>query len=498
MRYNQLRNTENLKDALLEDLLDKCTELQFRNEDLTRQLPPPGVNYKQVATTLTDMINRQTLLVALIDGNSLIFQSYLLKQGSKGGQQAASIFRQKLMEWASTAWPRVAMDGAVVRVFANVKVLAEKCRKANLVPSTDVFEAFVQGFNNGEGGLFDFVDVGGAPDGVVTKMTAELQYHSLNYQSGHVLFGCGNDKAFVQTLEGYVDNVEMLGRLSLLELEPFENEDMANMPFERKKLQGIFRDSHKPLPNAPEVHAEITRKDSRNMFNPQSGVFTPQQSPFSPRPVIPAVAPSPAPSLRNDLTRTNSHASSSAFSEVPSSVATNGGNVGGGGWANIARGSAHLPFKDLTSKPAPPETVKITGPVVRQNKLGQRIDAEMEYNHEKVYELKKMKYCNQHYIGRGCCQHSAGNGACPHRHEPKLNKDDLKWLRVVARETVCKKGTACTEIDCIYGHHCPYPKVQEGSNKGIACINGDNCRFGSEMHGMDTVVDRILRAEDVE
>lgn len=77
--------------------------------------------------------------VVLIDGNSLIFQSYLLRQGSKGGQQAAEIFKQKLLEWAKAAWPHVDMDGAVVRVFANVKVLAEKCRKANIVPSTDVF-----------------------------------------------------------------------------------------------------------------------------------------------------------------------------------------------------------------------------------------------------------------------------------------------------------------------------------------------------------------------
>lgn len=63
MRYNQLRNTESLKDVLFEDLLNKCAELQLRNEDLVRQLPPPDVDYKEIATTLTDMINRQTLLV---------------------------------------------------------------------------------------------------------------------------------------------------------------------------------------------------------------------------------------------------------------------------------------------------------------------------------------------------------------------------------------------------------------------------------------------------
>lgn len=63
MRYNQLRSAESLKDVLFEDLLDKCAELQLRNDELARQLPPPGVDYRELATTLTNMINRQTLLV---------------------------------------------------------------------------------------------------------------------------------------------------------------------------------------------------------------------------------------------------------------------------------------------------------------------------------------------------------------------------------------------------------------------------------------------------
>lgn len=61
MRYNQLRNAESLKDALLEDVLEKCSELQARNDCLSHQLN--GIDYKGVVEQLTGMMNRQTLMV---------------------------------------------------------------------------------------------------------------------------------------------------------------------------------------------------------------------------------------------------------------------------------------------------------------------------------------------------------------------------------------------------------------------------------------------------
>ena len=326
--------------------------------------------------------------------------------------------------------------------------------------------------------------------------------HVLNVHCQHVLFGCSHDNGFARLLEKYALDDFVRPRVTLLEGVPFEKE-LACLNYNKHKLDGVFRDS-KLIVNPPDLLTDFPRgrQDSKNTsFNPASGVFTPASR--TPAPQTPVFSPrsgpgfaSPAPSARGEpMTRTNSIASSSAVSEALS-IPKEKENVGSGGWANIARASASLQFKDLT-RAALPEA-KITGPVIRQNKAGQRIDVNMDYNHDKVYELKKQKFCNQHYIGRGCCHHEAGNGACPHKHELKLSKDDLKWLRVVARETVCKKGTGCLDFDCIYGHHCPYPKMMEGSMRGIGCINGDNCRFGREMHGMDTVVHKLVRPQDLD
>lgn len=342
---------------------------------------------------------------------------------------------------------------------------------------------------------FDFVDVGSGKDRADVKVGALLKLHIHGYQCRHILFGCSHDNGFARVLENYSMDQVALRDVTLLEGVPFEKE-LAGLPHNKTKFPGIFRDSKININGVDLLTDARSRHDSRSSFNPASGVFTP--STRTPAPTPPAISSRLAPRtgspalptpIRDVLTRSSSITSSSAVSDAPAV------SSGGGGWASIAARAAHRSFQDLT-KPAPEP--KIVGPVIRQNKNEQRLDAHMDYDHDRVYELKKLKLCNQHYIGRGCCHHEAGNGACPHKHDYPLSVKDTKWLRVVARETVCKKGTACVDFECIYGHHCPYPKANEGSMRGIGCINGDACRFAREMHGMDMAVAKIIQLKDVE
>ena len=125
-----------------------------------------------------------------------------------------------------------------------------------------------------------------------------------------------------------------------------------------------------------------------------------------------------------------------------------------------------------------------------RNLKGQRIDDTLDYDRDEVQRLKKLKMCNQHYIGLGCCHYNAGKSdKCPHRHDIRLTTKERYSLRVVARETPCKKGFECDDVKCIYGHRCPFPLATEGSARGSGmCLNGDNCRFSRDMHGVDTKV----------
>ncbi|EME86132.1 uncharacterized protein MYCFIDRAFT_82071 [Pseudocercospora fijiensis CIRAD86] len=457
-RFTFLKNTDNIKNNLLEDVLTRYSHLTQVFEEYKRE--------------------------------------NLLRLGEEGGKKAARQLKSAAAKYLAS------LDGMpkdlriAARLYTNVSGLAQTCVRARLVSSVTIVEDFLRGFTYGDD-LFDVIDVGYGKDRADGKVIANFKHEVHNYQCRHILFGCSHDNGFARHLERYTHDDATVAKVTLLEGVPFEKE-LRTLPYQQQKFPGLFRDSKIVVNSVDLVTADFSRlrhdsKHNLNVFNPNSAVFTPPSQ--TPAPTTPAFSPKTLASdalgpLRNDLTRTNSM-SSVALSEAAPSVST----PNGGGWANIAKGSAHLPYKDLTKKVAEPLP---TGPAVLLNKDDQRIDVEMEYDHEKVFSLKKIKLCNQHYIGRGCCHYQAGNRNCPHRHDLNLSAEDRKWLRVVARETVCKKGTACLELDCIYGHHCPYPKQTEGPQKGIACINGVNCRFAKEMHGMDMTVAKTLREQDLE
>jgi len=160
-------------------------------------------------------------------------------------------------------------------------------------------------------------------------------------------------------------------------------------------------------------------------------------------------------------------------------------------WATVAKKSSSLPFTDLPKQQAAIQPPK----AVSRNRAGYRIDEELEYNRDEVQRLKRIKLCNQHYLGQGCCHYNAGKAdKCPHKHDMKLTSQERYWLRVVARETPCKRGFECDDVKCIYGHRCPFPVATEGSSRGSgSCLNGENCRFPREMHGVDTKVIKYIK-----
>ena len=52
----------------------------------------------------------------------------------------------------------------------------------------------------------------------------------------------------------------------------------------------------------------------------------------------------------------------------------------------------------------------------------------------------------------------------------------------------------CDDKKCIYGHRCPFPVATEGSLRGSGrCLNGEHCRFGHEMHGVDSKIVKTVR-----
>ena len=306
-----------------------------------------------------------------------------------------------------------------------------------------------------------------------------FKLHLYDYHCRQILFGCSHDNGYARLLEQYVDDREAMTRVTLLEGTPFEKE-LAILPFATKKFPDIFRETKINLPGQWDLLTGRPRVDSHGL-NAASGVFTPRTG-------TPGTIGSPLGSMRNLdgqlLTSRNHHLRSDSTISLAGSV-DNGPTT----YARMAIKNAHQPFIDLPR--APP----VTKETVKRNRHGQRIDDELEYDRDEVQRIKKMKSCNQHYIGNGCCHYNAGKAdKCPHNHHMKFSATELKWLRVVARETPCKKGQECDDPKCIYGHHCPFPPATEGSMRGIGCVNGDTCRFPGSMHNVDNQPLRMIRA----
>jgi hypothetical protein len=267
-----------------------------------------------------------------------------------------------------------------------------------------------------------------------------------------------------------MDSEQARLRMTLLEGIPFGPGQKA-LPVERFKIPGIFRDAKLVLSPVLARSDSRVRVGSNTSLNAASTVFTPRTN-------TPANLSSPLGSVgsldQNSLARVDSQDASSDA----------------GMWSTVASRNAHRPMKDMTTR-------EHTGPApsIKRNKYGQRIDAPMNYDREEVQRVKKLKACNQHYIGLGCCHFNAGKAdKCPHSHSYDFSPADLKTLRVVARETPCKRGSECDDPKCIYGHQCPFVLAVEGTMRGSGyCVNGENCRFPASMHGVDQTPMKVTK-----
>jgi hypothetical protein len=103
----------------------------------------------------------------------MIFHQNLLNKGLEGGQIAANAINNAVLDWARINVPETPDEvKAVVRVYANVRSIADACAKAGIINYPSQLEDFVRGFTSTDP-LFDFVDVGTAKDAADEKVVGE-------------------------------------------------------------------------------------------------------------------------------------------------------------------------------------------------------------------------------------------------------------------------------------------------------------------------------------
>lgn len=310
------------------------------------------------------------------------------------------------------------------------------------------------------------------------------------------MLGCSHTDSYTELLEELASNPRVLGRVTLLEGSPFSDR-MTALPYLKVKLPGVFHHTKVQLMSPPGLCNEYPANpvmESRSLSG-ASQAFTPRTT----TPYSPVFSPHSTMAQLSMHTRMNGEphirSDSIGSSLMSTSDASINASSNGGAWAKMAKGAAALPLTDMTVRQQ--SQMEVSHPVsviIRRNRKGQRIDDPLPYDREEVQAMKKQKYCNQHYIGVGCCHHNANKTEkCPHRHDKTLNKAQLATLRVVARETPCKRGTDCDDPKCIYGHRCPFPAATEGTMRGIGCLNGENCRFPRDMHAVECIPIKYTR-----
>ena len=301
----------------------------------------------------------------------------------------------------------------------------------------------------------------------------KLNFNNLHCR--HIIFGCSHDNGYARLLE----DVSGYSKVTLLEGVPFEREIALLKPkFGHAKFDNVFRTSkinlyqhqyHQPqqihLPSAPQAltMASVMSTPTQSYGSMPNGLSNGAGTGYQP--------PYQQPIARPPSTPSNS--------SVPTSTS----------WATKAVSGPPGHTVQLASPPQTP-----TPATIPRNKYGQRLDTLGKYDPTEFKRVQKIKMCNVHFLRQDCPY----GDECTHDHFYKPNKNELETLRQVARSTPCKWGTGCDDVKCIYGHR--YEKefirlIMSDSDRRARCPHsvegqricrfGDNCRFDTEMHGVD-------------
>ncbi|KAI9827352.1 MAG: hypothetical protein M1819_006995 [Sarea resinae] len=404
-QFELLKGTENHKNDLIEELLYRLDTLSeeyqtvqlenAREKRYNRDSQLRELRLEEELRKLRALMDRNPFVLVLIDGDGLIFDDDHLRNAEQGGKDAAGLLNNAVRDYLETNLPRLSSDvKIIVRIYANIKGLAETCFKAGLVERPSKVEEFAKGFT-GSKQLFDFVDVGSGKDRADDKLAEVFKLNLNDCHCRQIILGCSTDNGYARLLEEFATDRDLVEKITLLEGPPFERElvTLRNI-YKSTKFNGLFRTS-------------------------KINVYQPQQSQLASPPGI----------LRSV---------SNIMPSLPPPPST---------WASAAmQAPAYVA--------SPPATPQPTTQGVPRNKYGERVDPEPKYDRNDVKRIKSLKLCNVHHL-RGDCPYG---DECSHDHTYKLTKSELETLKYIARLAPCRYGKECDDPECIYGHRCPLGK----------------------------------------
>ena len=368
----------------------------------------------------------------------------LLQLGKEGGLEAANRLHKEVSSYLQQFSEAKGWE-IMVHLYVDVEGLLARCVSNDIPLSESCVKGFMLGFAHAQP-LFTIMDVGRGQDRSLSKVEGMCDFQQTilfdkkylskaamfhlfanNAQCKHLIFGCCHDAAYVPTLEKYTCNPIMASSITLLksyEVLTF----FQGLPFEFVEFPTVFRSTpYKATDRLAEGIDDVQDLQQQIDFN-----RIPQQT-----------------------EQHNAKKEAGVNEAIAKWQATAGTS-----WPVLA--PARPPAKassDWTNEKK-----------VLLNINDERVDQELgEIDHETsesmLDRIEERRFCLFYHLQDSCVTHLAGK-PCNYRHEPRLNEQELRFLKRESQRRPCSFGSRCRRPDCIYGHVCPH---QPGCERGPTC-----------------------------
>ncbi|KAJ6441920.1 zinc finger protein [Purpureocillium lavendulum] len=495
-RFHKLQQQHETGDTLIRDLLVYCdrveTSLRLQNKKLSEELQMCKFNLTDTINERRDLLHQLQTQEAntnwLIDENKSLkvshYSSWLAKrtpgadfgwhkfreqwtrQGFAGGKKAAHALREAIAEQCGDRADDIEI---VCKVVTNMGGLGKALSRGGSVDSAADIRDFAAGFSHAYPS-FDFVDVGGVPDGASVKLKDNTRWHLRNQNCKHILLGISHDASYAPFLEEILEDESTRQCITVIEGVPVAHElavtDVKVMDIGRS----LFRCEHPGNTSSTSSHSSNSSGNSLYPAWTSGGTRT----------------TSPATSVSSSNLTPGSSSSSNGNSTGTNSIANNN--------SSSSNSSNSMSYATVTCSGTPPPQITVpippkafnavTRPKVQYTQMpspqpdwnpGRRgLDEPITVSVAALETIKKRrdqdKLCNNHFL-RGPC---TKGDACLFSHSYRPTADEVKAIAVLARQNPCTAAQDCDMAECIYGHHCPSVK------DGVCCH--PFCKFSEEAH----------------
>ncbi|KAL2075873.1 hypothetical protein VTL71DRAFT_816 [Oculimacula yallundae] len=280
-RYRVLRDHQDSSDELIKDLMlyAEGVESQYREEnsrltqeltdaqldledarrsrrDLQQQLNHAQQRIGQFSYDCDNMRNRNPYIMVLIDGDGMIFNEDLIRQGIEGGKQAATLLRNTVLDNCHDLTDQIEV---MAKVCANITGLSKAMRRDGSLDSPDDLREFTLGFTQGKAS-FDFIDVGHGKERADSKIKECMRWHLRNHNCKQILLGISHDAGYAPFLDEVVTKDDR-SRITIIEGPPIVRE-LSATGLHILTLNDIFRSEklidRLPINETPSTWAGVT------------------------------------------------------------------------------------------------------------------------------------------------------------------------------------------------------------------------------------------------